>query len=163
MGSGWLNRRMEAKWRAYKEKFADDDQALFADLAGSFVHKFPYILFVSLPFFALILKLLYIRRRQFFYSDHAVFTLYHYIFTFLLLLAFFLVQELHDWLGWGIFRLLAVLIFLSGGVHLLFAMKRFYLQGWGKTVGKFLLLNFLAFITISFLMLAFIILSVFQL
>ena len=163
MGSSWLDRKMENKWKKYKEKFADDDRALFLDLVGNFMHKFPYILFISLPFFALILKLLYVRRKQFFYSDHAIFTLYQYIFTFLLLLIYFMLQGLHDWTGWGIFRLIAVLLFLSGGVYLLLAMKRFYVQGWGKTILKFILLNILAFLVMNMIMLAFIVFSIFQL
>ncbi len=160
--SGWIEERLNKQWKAYKQKYADDDKAMLSDLVNSFIHKFPYILFVSLPFFALILKLLYIRRKQFLYSDHSVFTLYHYIFTFILLLFYFLLLELHDWTGLGVFSVVATLLFLSGGVYLFIAMKRFYGQKWWKTLGKFLLLNFLALIVVSFILIAFILLSVFQ-
>lgn len=162
IGSGWFGETIRTKWKNYKERFADDERALMADMANSFVHKFPYILFVSLPFFAMILKLLYVRRKQFYYADHAVFTLYHYIFSFILLLFYFLLVELHGWLDWGVIRWMATLLLLSGGVYLFVAMKRFYGQRWWKTFGKFVLLNFLALITIIILMLAFILLSVFQ-
>ena len=163
VGSGWFGTTLKRKWKAYRERFADDEKAMVSDLINSFVHKFPYILFVSLPFFALILKLLYIRRKHFFYSDHAVFTLYHYIFTFILLLFYFFLTALYDWLGWGILKFFAIIVILSGGVYLLIAMKKFYGQKWFKTIFKFLLLNVLAFITILILLLAFIVLSVFQL
>jgi hypothetical protein len=163
VGEGWFENRIEKKWKAYKQRFADDEKALFADIGNSFLHKFPYILFVSLPFFALILKLLYVRRKKFYYSDHAVFTLYHYIFSFILLLFFSLLVELYEWLDWGILRFLSILLFLSGGVYLFIAMKRFYLQKWFKTFIKFLLLNILAFLTMLILMLVFILFSVFQL
>ena len=163
VGSGWLRENLSKKWKAYKRKFADDDKAMIGDMMNAFIHKFPYILFVSLPFFALILKLLYIRRKQFYYSDHAVFTLYHYIFTFILLLFYFLLLRLNEWTDWGIFQFLATVIFLSGGVYLFIAMKRFYGQRWFKTLGKFLLLNILALIVIGVLMLVFILLSIFQL
>ena len=163
VGSGWFAKTIQRKWNVYKQKFGDDEKAMLSDLANSFVHKFPYILFVSLPFFALILKLLYIRRKQFFYSDHAVFTLYHYIFTFILLLFYFFLDMLYDWLDWGIVRVIAILVVLSGGVYLLIAMKRFYAQKWFKTIVKFLLLNLLALIIVLMLLVAFIVLSVFQL
>ena len=163
MGSGWFGQKIKTKWKAYKQRFGDDEKALMADMAISFIHKFPYILFVSLPFFALILKLLYVRRKQFYYSDHAVFTLYHYIFTFIMLLLYFLLIYLYDWLQWDFFRWIATALFLSGGLYLLLAMKRFYGQRWLKTFGKFLLLNFLAFIVVLVLLVAFIFLSVFQL
>ncbi|HEX8315041.1 MAG TPA: DUF3667 domain-containing protein [Flavisolibacter sp.] len=161
--STWFNKKIREKWTGYKKRFADDEKAILNDMVDSFIHKFPYILFVSLPFFALILKLLYIRRKPFFYSDHAVFTLYHYIFTFILLLVYFLILKLNDWLEWGLLTFLATILFLSGGVYLFIAMKRFYGQGWLKTLGKFLLLNILALLIILILMIAFVLLSVFQL
>ena len=163
LGSGWLENRLSGKWKAYKRKYADDDKAMLTDAVNSFVHKFPYILFVSLPFFALILKLLYLRRKQFFYSDHAVFTLYHYIFTFILLLLYFILRELHDLTGFGLLSVLATILFFSGGVYLFLAMKRFYGQRWFKTFGKFLLLNILALFVVLMLMLVFNLFSVFQL
>ncbi|RYF86853.1 MAG: DUF3667 domain-containing protein [Chitinophagaceae bacterium] len=163
VGNSWLEARIREKWKAYKQRFADDEKAMLTDMIGSFLHKFPYILFVSLPFFALILKLLYIRRKHFFYSDHAVFTLYHYIFTFILLLCFFFLIKINEWLQWGVLTFFSVALFLSGGVYLYIAMKRFYAQGWAKTLGKFLLLNIIAFFLIIFLMLVFILFSVFQL
>jgi len=62
-----------------------------------FLHKLPYLLFISLPIFALILKLLNIRRRrEFYYADHAIFSIYHYIFSFILLLILFLISTLYD-------------------------------------------------------------------
>lgn len=163
IGGGLFSKTLKPKWQAYKKKFADDDRAMLTDLLSSFMHKFPYILFVSLPFFALILKLLYVRRKQFFYSDHAVFTLYHYIFTFILLLIYASVMEINKWLEWGLLSFLATILFLSGGLYLFIAMKRFYGQGWGKTLGKFLLLNILALIVIVLLMVVFVLLSIFQL
>jgi hypothetical protein len=163
IGKGWFDKTVEQKWKVYKRRFADDDRAMISDLINTFLHKFPYILFVSLPFFALILKLLYVRRRQFIYSDHAVFTLYHYIFTFILLLFYFLFLELSQLLSVGIFETFATILFLSGGVYLFIAMKRFYGQQWLKTLGKFLLLNILALFVILILMLGFILLSIFQL
>lgn len=162
-GSGWFGKLTREKWKAYKRRFGDDERAIITNALTSFMHKFPYILFVSLPFFALILKLLYIRRKQFYYSDHAVFTLYHYIFTFILLLLFFLVVELNEWLEWGFLSFVATILFLSGGLYLFIAMKRFYGQKWFKTLSKFLLLNILALAVVLLLMLAFILLSVFQL
>ena len=159
----WMGQRLQEKWKTYKQRFGDDEKAMVNNMADSFMHKFPYILFVSLPFFALILKLLYLRRKPFFYSDHAVFTLYHYIFTFILLLVFFLVNELNDWLDWSLLSFLSAMLFLSGGVYLYIAMKRFYGQKWGRTLIKFLLLNILALTVVGTLMIVFILLSVFQL
>jgi len=163
VGKSWIDRKMSEKWTAYKKKHGDDEKALLSDISNQFVHRLPYLLFLSLPFFALILKLLYIRRKNFFYSDHAVFTLYHYIFSFILLLIYFLLDELHEWTGFGLIRLIAGILVFSGGIHLLVAMKRFYGQGKLKTFGKFVLLNILGLIVISLLMFGLIVFSVIQL
>jgi hypothetical protein len=162
-GKSWIDRKMNEKWRAYKAKYGDDEKLFMADLLDVFMHRLPYVLFLSLPFFALILKLLYVRRKAFFYSDHAVFTLYHYIFSFILLLIYFLIAALQDWTGFGIFNFIAGLLLLSGGIHLFIGMKRFYGQGIIKTLGKFILLNILGLIIISLLMLGLIIFSAVQL
>ena len=162
-GESWIDRKMHEKWTAYKNKYGDDQKLFFTNLLDGFMHRLPYVLFLSLPFFALILKLLYIRRKNFFYSDHAVFTLYHYIFSFILLLIYFLIAELQEWTGFGVFNFIAALLLFSGGVHLLVAMKRFYGQTKLKTFGKFILLNIMGLFVISLLMLGLIIFSVFQL
>jgi hypothetical protein len=163
VGEGWLSNTFENKWKAYRQKFADDEKAMVTNLANSFVGKFPYILFVSLPFFALILKLLYIRKKHFYYSDHAVFTLYHYIFSFILLLFYLLLTAAYDWLQWGILRVFAGILLLSGGVYLALALKRFYGQGWIKTLIKFLLLNVSGIFVLISIFALFLIFALFQL
>jgi hypothetical protein len=161
-GPNWIGKKMESSWQAYRQKYGDDTNAMLRNIINTFLHKLPYVLFVSLPFFALILKLLYVRRKQFYYSDHAVFTLYHYIFTFILLLLYISIARLYEWLSWGILNFLGITLFLSGGLYLFIAMKKFYQQGWGKTLAKFLLLNFLGGIVLVFLFFAFLVFSIFQ-
>lgn len=160
--SNFVGRQVRGKWEDFRRRYGDDDRAFIKALSESIVHKFPYILFVSLPFFALVLKLLYRRQKIFYYSDHAVFTLYHYIFTFLLLLLFFGFRGLYDWSLWMVFRTMSVITLLSGGVYLFLSMKRFYGQGWRKTVVKFMLLNILAFLLLVIFGLAFILFSILQ-
>lgn len=161
--SGWLGKKAVEKWQRYKEKYGDDQNAIVKELIRSFLHKMPYILFVSLPFFALLLKLLYLRRKNFYYSDHAVFTLYHYIFSFLILLLFFIINKIETLTGWSFLSTIDILLFLCGGIYLLIAMKRFYQQSWKKTIGKFVILNLFGFLIFCLLMFVFIIFSFIQL
>jgi hypothetical protein len=126
------------------------------------LHKLPYMLFLSLPFFAGILKLLYIRRKNFYYSDHAVFTLYHYVFSFILLLLIMLVSELGDRLRWGFAETIIVVLSLIWPVYLFIEMKNFYRQSKRKTFVKFILLNILGFLLMMLLFTLFILLSIFQ-
>ncbi|MDB5205000.1 MAG: hypothetical protein JWR72_75 [Flavisolibacter sp.] len=144
------------------EKYGRGNEGASA-LLEALLHKLPYFLFLSLPFFALILKLLYIRRKNFYYSDHAVFTLYHYILSFILLLIMFGFSALGGRTGWGIFTILNVVTVLSWPMYLYLQLKRFYQQSRLKTIGKFLLLNLLGFIIIVLLLVIFMLFSIFQL
>ena len=155
----WLEQKLTERWREKKEKYGDDDRRLLSDLTSEFMHKLPYLLFVSLPVFALLLKLLYVRRKNFFYSDHAIFTLYHYIFSFILLLLFFGFDALEKWLHWKIFAWIITALTFSWPLYLLLGMKEFYGQEWGRTLGKFLLVNLLGFVTLIVLFLIFLLLS----
>ena len=147
----WIERKIENRYRAKKEAMGGDDRKVVATLINEFVHKIPYLLFVSLPLFAFLLKLLYYRRKNFFYSDHAVFTLYHYIFSFILLLFYFGLDELEKWSHWGIFKVMIVIVMILWPLYLLIGMKNFYRQRWGKTIFKFLILDILGSLTLMLL------------
>jgi hypothetical protein len=125
-------------------------------------HKLPYVLFVSLPFFALWLKLLYIRRKQFYYADHAIFTIHHYILSFILLLLIFLFNWLGGSTGWKLWSYLSGITVFVWPVYLYLEMKRFYGQGRFKTFMKFFLLGAMGTISLTLIFVLFIILSVFQ-
>ncbi|MBI3137612.1 MAG: DUF3667 domain-containing protein [Sphingobacteriales bacterium] len=157
-----LLRLIQYKNLELKEKYKTDPRSGMNKMAETFLHKLPYLLFMSLPLFALALKLLYLRRKQFYYADHAIFTVYHYIFSFFLLLFVFGFDKLGKLTHAGFFDWLTVLAFLSGGPYLYFSMKRFYGQGHFKTFLKFLLLNITALIIMMVLFFAFLIFSVFE-
>lgn len=160
---GWIIRSFSRKAIELSKKYNNESGEILKAVGEAFLHRLPYMLFISLPFFALILKLLYIRQNQFYYSDHAIFTLYHYIFSFILLLLVFAVNALGDWLHLGIFDILTVVLFFLWPLYLWIEMKNFYRQGRGKTFGKFLLLNFLGLLTIILLTAFFFLFSIFQL
>lgn len=158
---GWLKRTWNKRELEINEKFKKDPSSSTQKLVDGILHKLPYLLFISLPFFALILKLLYV-RRNWYYADHIIFSVYHYIFSFLLLLFVFAFDGLNDWTGWNIFNILMVLSFFAWGFYLYKSMRRFYKQRRAKTIFKFLLLNMLGFICIIFLFTFFILFSIFQ-
>jgi hypothetical protein len=159
---GFIAKILNRKNLQWKVKYKDREDGGTNILLDVFLHKLPYMLFVSLPLFALLLKLLYIRRKGFYYADHGIFSIYHYIFTFLLLLLVFTLGKLSDKTGWGFLNTITGLLFLSGGIYLFIAMKKFYRQGFLKTFIKFLLLNITAFVMMLVLFIAFIFLSIFE-
>ncbi|WP_438989826.1 DUF3667 domain-containing protein [Polaribacter sp.] len=91
-------------------------------------------LFILLPFFTLFLKLFYIRRK-YTYVDHLIFV-FHIQTVFFMLFSIYFILEILDitpetWIFLALFLM-----------YLIIAMKKFYQQGYLKTIVKFCLLNF---------------------
>lgn len=150
---GYFERLIAKRQIEIASKYGKKSESDFwKDVVDKFMHTFPYLLFISLPLYALFLKLLYIRRKQYYYVDHGIFLVHLYIFTFLTLLIYFGIEKLNKTLQWGFWLgLLEVLLFFYGVGYTIVAMKRFYGQGKGKTFLKFILFNILCIIAISFL------------
>jgi hypothetical protein len=127
-----------------KEKYHHDNKAIWTAILNKFKHLFPQMLFVSLPLFALLLKLVYIRRKNFFYVNHVVFTIHLYCATFIIILLGFLITELGKiWAGessdWG-----SLFITFAGMFYWYKSLRNFYQQGRAKTLLKYFLLFILS-------------------
>ena len=145
------------------EKYNGDQTKIAKELINKFLHTFPYLLFVSLPLYALFLKLLYIRhRKQYFFADHGVFLIHLYVFTFLFLLFFFALDKLKNKIHVSDLEYVQAILIFVGIFYTLKAMKNFYKQGWGKTIVKFILFNILCFISIMILFAVFLVFSFYQ-
>jgi hypothetical protein len=158
----WSKKFIYRKVLKINEKYKNDPRSAVKKLSETFLHKLPYLLFVSLPLFALVLKLLYVRRKNFYYADHGIFSIYHYIFSFILLLFVFGLDKLKTLSGWNVFSILTGIVFLSGGIYLFKSMRRFYGQSRGKTFLKFLILNLAGFLILMLLFVVFILFSVLE-
>jgi hypothetical protein len=97
---------------------------------AAFFGNISRVFFVLLPLFALLLKLFYI-RRDFYYSEHLVFSIYYYNFFFLAGSIYMLVDLIPY--GSSVSWIMVTWMFL----YLLFAMKRMYGQSWRKTIFKY--------------------------
>lgn len=101
----------------------------------------PVMMFFFLPVFALLLKIIYIRRKKF-YVEHLIFSFHLHSFIFLIL--FF--SLLSDLIFSKYFLLYGLLILF---IYAFIAFKKIYQQSWLKTLLKMFLL-FLAYVfTIS--------------
>ena len=161
---GWFKKLMMRRLVVANEEYTHDSRSYGEHFLENLFHSFPKILFVSLPFFALILRLLYVRRsKQWLYVDHGIFTIHLYCATFILLLADILLAELSNRLDWPWLQTLCtVLIFaivLYMFIYLFIAMRAFYRQGWWKTLLKFMLLGTLALVVNAILLMIFVLLS----
>jgi hypothetical protein len=107
------------------------DQAL-TQLFKSLLQNAPKMMFVMLPLYALLLKLLYLRRRRT-YVEHAVFALHVHAFFFSLFLAWALLPS-------GLQLVQGVLAMMMV-IYSWLAQKRVYRQGRVMTTAKWLVLH----------------------
>ncbi len=94
--------------------------------------------FVLLPIFALILKLVYIRRKKR-YMRHLVFSIHIHSFIFLVLTTIVALSMIFD-SGLG---KVYVILFFSIPLYIMIAMKKFYGQSIAKVILKFFTVSFL--------------------
>lgn len=159
----WFERQLIYKNIEINEKFKGRRQEIFNTFSNILLHSLPQMFFILLPFFAGILKLIYIRRKNYYYVNHAIFSIHFYIFSFIAMLGVFSLSELNNSLHWGFITFLKVILSLGIFLYLYKAMHNFYQQGRAKTVLKFLILCFLLFIIVMLLFIVFIFFSLFKL
>lgn len=130
---GWFVRKMNYRQIELSDRYRQDKANFGSDFIAAFVGNAPKVFFFLLPIFALILKLLYV-RRDFYYSEHLAFSTYFYNFFFTIGIISELVRLIPglDWFS--------LIVWILLNVYLLVAMKRVYEQGWGKSILKFVLL-----------------------
>ena len=133
---GWIERRLQHRNIELNQKYRDKGKEFAADFGKAFMDHFSQVLFFLLPFFALLLKLLYV-RRDYYYSEHLVLSICYYNF-FYLAASLVMVIDLIPGVGF-ISAVIGFWIYL----YFLFAMKRMYNQSWPKTVLKFVIFSFI--------------------
>lgn len=158
----WIERKLIRKEIAMNEKYHNDPVQIIRALRNKLLHNLPQMLFISLPLFALLLKLLYIRRKQFYYINHVIFSIYLYVFLFISMLVLLGLSKLNSQLHWGILRFILALFYIGLFVYEYIALLAFYRQGWLKTFVKFCLINILFLVVILLLFAVFIFFSFFE-
>lgn len=158
----WLERQINYKIIAVKEKYKDDPERAKTALMSGLMHGLPQLLFISLPLLALLLKWLYFRRKQFYYVNHAIFSIHLYIFTFIVLLILFTLDAINsNYLHWRYFILVNITFFFGLYFYTYKAMRGFYQQRRAKTIIKFLLLSLMFLILMTLLFAGFFLFSFF--
>lgn len=118
------------------EKMQEDPDALAKSVNGQFNSNMPQLVFLLVPLVALILKLLYLRKKIYL-IDHITFSLNIHCFVFLSFTVMILVSLIFGLESSSFMAILFVLILL---VYLFIAVKRVYKQNWFFTSVKTLLL-----------------------
>jgi len=104
----------------------------FNDFRKFLVAKLPWFIFLLMPVFALLLKLLYI-RKDFLYIDHLIFAFHLHAFFFLTGIFFLIVLMItgHEITNW---------LLILTALYIILAFRNFYKQSWVKTLSKIFLL-----------------------
>lgn len=125
------------------------------DIYNKFIKSFSYSIFILMPVFALILMLFY-RKRNYFYAEFLVFSIYYHTFIFGVLGILMLINRLFMFDSSTVFSVLAVCIFPYLGL----AIKRVFGDSNVKTLVKGVLLS-LVYVLCLFLLVVFLVLSSF--
>ena len=137
----WLEQRAKEKMGEHGSKMALFIATLFSNL--------PYMMLCCIPLFALVLKVLYVRKRVF-YIDHLVYALHIHSFAYLAIILIVLITiglnrsipgTFANWMIAALWITFAAQIFLS--------IRRVYRQDWFFTVFKFFLGGFAYFIVLT--------------
>ena len=122
------------------KKYGKNNGRLNEEFQENLLHSLPQMFFFLLPLLAVILQLLYIRRKRFYYVTHAIFTVHFFTFIFITRLFMYAIAALSKipYLGWLFY--IDILIGLGILYYGYRAMHIFYEQGHGKTLLKYFLL-----------------------
>jgi hypothetical protein len=147
---GFFKQLFNRKLIAINEEVRKDKKSYFEHFKENLLHSFPKILFISLPFFALILKLVYIRRKQFYYTNHGIFAIHLYCAIFILMLLLIILYKLSSITSWlwldVVDTIISVSIYIYVFIYTYKAMRVFYMQRRFKTFLKYCIVGFLALI-----------------
>ncbi len=113
-----------------------------------FMGKISLMMFAMLPFVALFMKLLYVRRRRY-YMEHLTFMLHIHAFTFLVLALVLLYDYSTNTSQAVLWGTLLIIVYVT------LAFRRVYRQGWFRTLSKM----FILFMSYSFSLAFFLLLT----
>jgi hypothetical protein len=101
-----------------------------------------------IPLFALVLKLLYVRRKVF-YIDHLIYALHIHSFAYLATILIILATISLNHVAAGVFAgWIIALLWVTFAVQILLSIRRVYRQGWFISIFKFLFGGFLYLIVL---------------
>ena len=136
----WLETRAKEKMGAH-----GSNMQLFL---RTLISNLPYMVLCCIPLFALVLKLLYIRRKVF-YIDHLIYALHIHTFAYLaVMLIVAITIGLNGLVPGALAGWIIGLLWVTFAVQIFLSIRRVYRQGWFFTVFKFFLGGFVYLIVL---------------
>lgn len=158
---GFFVRAIERQNLHLREKYKGDSKASLRAITNKFIHLFPQMLFISLPLFALLLQLLYARRKQFYYVNHVIYSIHLYCAIFIIILTGLWLNSALTWFTHKESDWVGSLFTLAGFFYLYKSMRNFYGQRRTKTILKYILLLLASMFVMVFLFSVFFLFSAF--
>jgi len=160
---GWFAKALTYKQIEINERYKKEGSGLVREYVKILLHSLPQMFFILLPFFAFILKLLYFRKKEYYYVNHSIFSIHFYIFTFITTLFIFLFNKINSSLHWRFIEYINIVLVLGIFFYLYKSMHNFYKGGRAKTIIKYLLLCLSLFVIFFLIFLSFILYSLYKL
>lgn len=110
--AGKLNRYIVRKYIQWKQKYPTQ---FFEIITERFLHAIPKAMFLLLPLFAVFLKWFY--SKDYFYVDHAIFSLHFHSFAFLLMLSAMVTGYFLNRTSLGYYNILILFIYLVAALY----------------------------------------------
>lgn len=138
----WIEARAKEKMGEHGTKMGLFIRTLFSNL--------PYMMLCCIPLFALVLKLLYIRRRLF-YIDHLIYALHIHTFFYasVMLIVLATIGLIH-YLPGAIAGWLIALLWVAFVIQIFLSIRYVYCQGWFFSIFKFLFGGFVYLMVLLF-------------
>jgi hypothetical protein len=154
---GWLKHYIIKKNLQLNAKFQYDSKTVIKAVISKFLHSLPKMMFISLPFVAVFISLLYMRQRHSNYVHHAILAIHNYIAMYIFILLTIVIGALQDKLNWQ------VLIWILAALQIYIfyynykSLRNFFGQRRGRTIFKFAILSFMVMILFALLSAVFVI------
>jgi len=160
---GWLRQFAAHKLIQLNAKFMYNKKAVIESVSDKFLHSLPKMMFVSLPFIALFISLLYIRQRRTHYVHHGILVIHLYVAMYILILLYLLLPYLASLVhAMAVGAFLMFLVFVYMLYYNYKSLRVFFGQSRGKTLFKFFILLILTFLLFGILSTIFVINSLLQ-
>ncbi len=154
---GWFKHYAKTKAIQLNIKYKYDRGKLVKTAINKFLHSLPQMMFLSLPFLAMFISLLYIRQKKTNYVHHGILVVHGYIAMYVLILLFMFAKFVQDQTHWA----LAGFVMFALGCYMLYynykSLRNYFEQSRGKTMIKFVILVILTLVLFALLSMVFVI------
>jgi hypothetical protein len=147
---GFLRKLYIYKVLESKLKFKNNKKEQAKEVLENITHYLPQALLLTLPFFAMVLRLLYIRRKRFYYVSHIIFAIHFYVFVYVQVLIIKLVSKIAELTKIDLLKDLRIILAFAIFFYIYKAMRNFYEQSRFKTIFKLCILSFFLIFLFTF-------------